>query len=66
MIVNRTKYFGFLILFFAPLLGTTQNYDTQIANEYFNKHDYEKSYDYYRKLIKNENEASLSGVMRNE
>ena len=53
MIVFRTVrllLFLFGIGFFSASLS--QSRESKIANEYFNKRDYEKSYEYYKKLIK--------------
>lgn len=45
-----------ILLFFFSFISFTQSFsqsdDVKIANEYFVKNDYEKAYDYYKKLIK--------------
>lgn len=57
MIVNRAiPYLLFAFTFLMANESWSQNQNTKLANEYFNKRDYEKSYGYYKKLIKNDTE----------
>jgi len=48
-----------LLLLFTILIslgGVAQNVQSKVANEYFNKRDYEKAYSYYKKIIKQNSE----------
>lgn len=48
-----------LLLLFTILItltGMAQNVQSKVANEYFNKRDYEKAYSYYKKIIKQKSE----------
>ena len=53
MVLHRAILYSILTcLFFITNYGSAQNNDVKVANEYFNKRDYAKAYDYYKKLIK--------------
>lgn len=55
MVLNRAiRHILFIGLFSIACIGRSQSNNVKVANEYFNKRDYEKAYDYYKKLISDE------------
>lgn len=55
MVLNRAILYSFFIgLFLISSTASAQSNNVKVANEYFNKRDYEKAYDYYKKLVKDD------------
>lgn len=55
-ISQKEKTFWSIALLLSVQFIFAQSPDVKVANEYFNKKDYEKAYDYYKKLIKDKSD----------
>jgi tetratricopeptide (TPR) repeat protein len=53
------KWLIYLLITIIIQQTWAQSNDTQVANQYFAKHDYEKAFDYYKKLIKKSEERNF-------